>query len=57
MGDRAPAAPALRGDDSDRELLQRVARLERTLALVFGMLRRVVEAMEPLEKPFKELRH
>jgi hypothetical protein len=51
------SAPALRGDDSDRELLQRVARLERTLALVFGMLRRVVEAMEPLEKPFKELRH
>jgi putative secretion ATPase (PEP-CTERM system associated) len=51
------ASAASPGAESDRELTQRVARLERTLALIFGMLRRVVQVMEPLEKPFKELRH
>jgi putative secretion ATPase (PEP-CTERM system associated) len=54
---RGQRAPALRGDDIERELPQRVARMERTLALMFGMMRRLVEAMEPLEKSSRELRH
>jgi general secretion pathway protein A len=43
-------------DASGEELLPRVMRLERMLSLMLGTLRRVVTVMEPLEKPFKELR-
>jgi putative secretion ATPase (PEP-CTERM system associated) len=43
-------------DAGDEALVPRVVRLERTLSMVLGTLRRVVSAMEPLEKPVKELR-
>jgi putative secretion ATPase (PEP-CTERM system associated) len=43
-------------EPAGEELLPRVVRLERMLSLVLGSLRRVVTAMEPLEKPIKELR-
>jgi putative secretion ATPase (PEP-CTERM system associated) len=43
-------------EGADEALVPRVVRLERTLSMVLGTLRRVVNAMEPLEKPVKELR-
>ncbi len=68
-GQGRPAAPrAAAADEQDTgarphgrrdaidELVPRVARLERTLGVLLGTLRRVVAAPEPAEKAAKELR-
>ena len=48
-GERAPTAPSTRSV-SDGEIEARLARLERTLAVVLTLLRRLVRAVEPPEK-------
>jgi general secretion pathway protein A len=48
--------PTHPGELSGEELLPRVVRLERMLSMMLGTFRRAVNALEPLEKPFKELR-
>ena len=52
-----PGSSAPRGGStSDTEIEARLARLEKTLAVVLTLLRRLVRAVEPLEKRPEQVR-